>query len=163
MFNVHLVSLIIDPSLSCPISTRLLYIVGSNISCLWSPSEIEIRNRIDDEFSEFTWFNEETCTSGKMLTAPCSKSDIESSVSIPSILWHFLFPVKWKRARTKKNRNVTYSCDPMTTNTCRNQKKKFPGWTNTEICFLFLFLPMSMRQSLWRLILWQLFKIGNKH
>ena len=82
MFDVHLVSLIIDPSFSCPVSTRLLYIVGSNISCLWSPSEIELRNRINDKFSEFTWFNKETCTSGKMLTAPCSKSDIESSVSI---------------------------------------------------------------------------------
>ena len=111
MFDVHLVSLIIDPSLSCLVSTRLLYIVGSNISCLWSPSEIEIRNRIDDEFSEFTWFNEETCSSGKMLTAPCSKSDIEYSVSILSIVWLNFFPVKWKRARNNHSGDWFYgSC-----------------------------------------------------
>ena len=97
-----MVSLIIDPSLNCPVSTRILYIVGSNISCLWRPSEIEIRNWIDDEFSEFTWFNEETCTNGQTLTAPCSKTDIESLVSILSIVWQFSFLVKWKRARTKK-------------------------------------------------------------
>ena len=65
MLHVHLVTLIIDPSFSCPVSTRLLYIVGSHSSCLWSPFEINIQNRIDDELSEFTWFNEETYPTGK--------------------------------------------------------------------------------------------------
>ena len=147
MFDVHLVSLIIDPSLSCPVSTRLLYIVGSNISCLWSPSEIEIQNRIDDEFSEFTWFNEETCTSGQMLTAPCSKSDIESLVSILSIVWPLFFLWNEKGQEQKKNRNVTYSCDPLTKNTCRYDTILF-FWLNLhqggilrfgvyqDVCFL---------------------------
>ena len=87
---------------SCPVSTRLLYIVGSNSSCLWSPFEIDIQNRIDDELSEFTWFNEETSTSGKRLTTPCSNSEIESSVTIVSITWWLFFPVEWNRAWKKK-------------------------------------------------------------
>ena len=133
MFDLHLVSLIIDPSLSCPVSTRLLYIVGSNISCLWSPSEIEIWNRIDDEFSEFTWFNEETCTSGQMLTAPCSKSDIESSFSILSIVWLNFFPVKWKRERNNHSGDWFYgSCS------------KFAININRLICVVFQFFTKNI-------------------
>ena len=116
MLHVYFVTLIIDPSFSCQVSTRLLYIVGSNSACLWSPSEIDIWNRIDDELGEFTWFNEDTCTSGKRSTTPCSKSEIESSVSIVCIAWRLYFPMKWKSVWTKKNYNVTYSCDGMTTN-----------------------------------------------
>ena len=149
-----------------------LYIVGSNIWCLWSSSEIEIWNWIDDEFSDFTWFNEETCTSRKMLTAPCSKSEIKYSVSILSIMWQLVFLVKWKRETTttkiamshihviewQKKLHIWHNC--------------FSAWTYTKgeywdlgctKIYVFLFLPMSMRQVLSRLILWQLFKIWNKH
>ena len=52
--------------------------------------------------SEFTCFNEDTCTSGKMLTAPCRKSELESSESILSIAWKLFFLVKWNRETTKK-------------------------------------------------------------
>ena len=126
-------NLIIVPSFSCPFSTRLLYIVGSNRSCLWSSSEIEIRNRIDDEFSEFTWFNEETCTSRKMLTAPCNKSDIESLVSILSIAWLNFFPVKWKRARNNHSGDWFYgSCS------------KFAININRLICVIFQFFTINI-------------------
>ena len=86
--------LIIVPSLSFPSSTRLLYIIGCNSSCLWRSSKIEIQNWIVDKLSEFTRFNVEICTSRKMLTAPCNKSEITSSVSIVSITWWLFFPVE---------------------------------------------------------------------
>ena len=105
------VTLIIVPSFSFPSSARLLYIIGSNSSCLWMPSEIEIQNQIVDELSEFTWFNVETCTNGQRLTTPCSKSEITSSISIVSIMWWLFFLVEsnraWKKNKNKKNENYS--------------------------------------------------------
>ena len=129
MLHEHWVILIIVPSFSCPFYTRLLYIIGSNSSGLWRSSEIEIQNQIDEELSEFTWFNEETCTNGKRLTAPCSKSEIESSVSILSIAWWLYFHVKWNMAWTIFFCNVTYSCDQMKTNKMHIWQHVFFTWT----------------------------------
>ena len=102
--QVRWVTLIIVHYFSCPSSTRLLYIIGSNDSFLWRPSDIEIWNRTVDDFSEFTWFNMKTCTSGKRLIAPWSKSEITFSVSIASIRWWLLFHVEsnraWKKMQT---------------------------------------------------------------
>ena len=95
MLHVHWVILIIVPCFSCPFYTRSLYINGSSSSCLWSSSEIEIRNRIVDKLSEFTSFNEKNCTSGQRLTTPWSKSETTSLVNIVSIRWRLLFSVEW--------------------------------------------------------------------
>ena len=102
MLHVQWVNLIIVPYFSFPSSTRLLYIIGSNSSCLWMSSKIEIQNRIVDKLSEFTWFNVETSTSDQSLTTPCSKSEITSLVSIVSITWWLFFFVESSRAWTNK-------------------------------------------------------------
>ena len=86
MLHEHWVILIIVPCFSCPFSTRWLYITGRSSSCLWMPSEIEIRNQIDDELTEVSWFKAQIYTSGERLTAPCSNSETESSVTIVSIM-----------------------------------------------------------------------------
>ena len=95
------VTLIIVPYFSCPSSPTLLYIIGSNRSCLWMQSKIEIQKWIVDELSEFTWFNVETCTNSQRLTTPCSKSEITSSIGIVSITWWLSFPMESHRTWTK--------------------------------------------------------------
>ena len=96
------VNLIIVASFTFSYSPTLLYIIGSNSSCLWILSKIEIQKWIVDELSQFTWFNVETCTNGQRLTTPCSKSEIKSSISIVSITWWLFFFVESNRAWTNK-------------------------------------------------------------
>ena len=105
------VNLIIVASFTFSYSPTLLYIIGSNSSCLWILSKIEIQKWIVDELSQFTWFNVETCTNGQILTTPCSKSEITSSISIVSITWWFFFHVEsnraWKKNKLKTIHNET--------------------------------------------------------
>ena len=108
MLHEHWVILIIVPSFSCPFSTRSLYISGRSSSFLWMSSEIKIQNWRDGELNEITWSIADICTSRQRLTAPCTNSEIESSVTIVSIIWWLFFLVKWNREwKYKKIWNVT--------------------------------------------------------